>query len=345
MQSNDHAIRQRFERDFLPKYGSLWRCIEQTRTTTSVDFVEAIEKKAPVTIRGSMTSNEKECSCYIGTQDEKTNGRHIIDLIEDSDTEGELDKVKSVDTSKVVGILSDSDSDSDEDIIPSTRPFDSLNGQQTRQASSSFIDDYSSDCSSDVEFELDFSDHSDGENSFVEDLIESTKRLSVNGKENMRSFNQSIRRRIPMSKHSFKAQRESMTKELFDEFNRKAFGGKLDSVSFQWSAKLRTTAGLTRLRRSGENMTPGIPLKRYATIELSKKVLDCQERLESTLLHEMVHAAAWIVDGQCKPPHGKFFWKWARIAMKEVPGIAVTTTHSYEIEYKYAWVSLYTEPD
>lgn len=70
---------------------------------------------------------------------------------------------------------------------------------------------------------------------------------------------------------------------------------------------------------------------------MSTKVLDDQERLQSTLLHEMVHAAAWIVDGVSRPPHGACFKKWASRAMQRVPGVEVTTTHDYQIQYKYAW--------
>jgi predicted SprT family Zn-dependent metalloprotease len=111
-------------------------------------------------------------------------------------------------------------------------------------------------------------------------------------------------------------------------------------VDIEWSTKLRTTAGLTRLKQSRMNMRPGLPLDRTASIELSTKVLDTVDRLRSTLLHEMVHAAAWIVDGVSKPPHGTCFKRWARKAMKSIPGVVVTTTHNYEIEFKYAWVSL-----
>jgi hypothetical protein len=51
----------------------------------------------------------------------------------------------------------------------------------------------------------------------------------------------------------------------------------------------------------------------------------------------MVHAAAWIVDNASKPPHGPVFKKWANEAMKAIPDVEVTTTHSYEIAYKFAW--------
>jgi hypothetical protein len=83
----------------------------------------------------------------------------------------------------------------------------------------------------------------------------------------------------------------------------------------------------------------GQPESRVATIELATKVIDNEERLRSTLLHEMCHAAAWLLDGQHKPPHGKCFKKWASISMKHITDVEVTTTHDYQIAYKYAWVS------
>ena len=61
-------------------------------------------------------------------------------------------------------------------------------------------------------------------------------------------------------------------------------------------------------------------------------------RLRSTLLHEMCHAAQWIVDGTHKPAHGKAFKKWAAVSMRKVRDVEVTTTHEYVIVYKFAWV-------
>jgi len=102
-------------------------------------------------------------------------------------------------------------------------------------------------------------------------------------------------------------------------------------VSVTWSNKLRTTAGLTRLLRKASG-------GREAKIELSTKIIDDRKRLRATLLHEMCHAAAWLVDNNSKPPHGPCFKKWAKIAMSAVPDVEVTTTHDYAINsYKYAW--------
>lgn len=137
---------------------------------------------------------------------------------------------------------------------------------------------------------------------------------------------------------TFTKMREKLTVRYFEEFNESAFQGQLSSVKVEWSNKLRTTAGLTRLQRRHSDFTPGVPPTRFATIELSVKVLDDAERLRSTLLHEMVHAAAWILDGVSKPPHGPHFKKWAALAMSRISGVEVTTTHDYKIQYKYIWV-------
>ena len=117
-----------------------------------------------------------------------------------------------------------------------------------------------------------------------------------------------------VSRSSFSKNRQHYTTSTFVEFNTKAFNGALSSVEVSWSKRLKTTAGLTRLKRIGttDNM------RRIATIELSTKCLDSVERLRSTLLHEMCHAAAWLVDGVHKPPHGSVFKKWASLSMRKV---------------------------
>jgi predicted SprT family Zn-dependent metalloprotease len=136
---------------------------------------------------------------------------------------------------------------------------------------------------------------------------------------------------------SFKKNKSELSARYFQEFNAIAFEGKLTCVNVEWSNKLSTTAGLTRLRRRQQDFIPGLAPSRVATIELSSKVIDDIERLRSTLLHEMVHAAAWVIDGVSKPAHGPCFRKWAAVATSRVPSIEVTTTHDYQIQYKYAW--------
>ena len=85
---------------------------------------------------------------------------------------------------------------------------------------------------------------------------------------------------------SFVKIREKITKESFNEFNSKVFKGSLKDVEVLWSKRLNKTAGLTRLK----SLTKGGLKKRFAEIELSVKVIDNEERLRSTLMHEMCHA-------------------------------------------------------
>jgi predicted SprT family Zn-dependent metalloprotease len=65
-------------------------------------------------------------------------------------------------------------------------------------------------------------------------------------------------------------------------------------------------------------------------VELSSKVIDNQERLESVLLHELCHVAAFLIDNETKPPHGSAFRKWGARGFDKL-GIEVTTCHSFDI--------------
>lgn len=133
---------------------------------------------------------------------------------------------------------------------------------------------------------------------------------------------------------NFNKSRDKLTSETFAEFNQLAFANQLSSVKVEWSKKLNTTAGITRMRgKLGEKYSDS----RVATIELATKVIENEEQLRSTLLHEMCHAAAWLVDGVHKPPHGKVFKNWASKSMRKIKDVEVTTTHDYQISYKFAW--------
>jgi len=145
--------------------------------------------------------------------------------------------------------------------------------------------------------------------------------------------------KVKSSSSNFKRERVYLTQKLFNQYDSKVFDNALKDVEVKWSARLLKTAGLTRLK----NIKTPTEKLRVATIELSTKVIDEEVRLRQTLLHEMCHAAAWLVDGVHKPPHGPCFKKWSNIAMRQVKDVTVTTTHDYSISYKFAWVST-TEP-
>lgn len=113
------------------------------------------------------------------------------------------------------------------------------------------------------------------------------------------------RAKSEMSYASYRANRDKLAAELFAKYNATIFMSLLPAdMAVTWGVRLNTTAGRTFF--STDKMTG----QRKARIELSAKVLDSYEKLESTLCHEMCHAAAWLIDGCNKPPHGAIFMKW-----------------------------------
>ncbi|XP_020783564.2 germ cell nuclear acidic protein isoform X2 [Boleophthalmus pectinirostris] len=132
--------------------------------------------------------------------------------------------------------------------------------------------------------------------------------------------------------HNFKQNKEELTSRLFKLYNASVFDGKLPaSMPVTWNKKMRKTAGycITGQERGGGN--------RYARIELSEKVCDSADRLRDTLIHEMCHAATWLING-VRDGHGNFWKLYARkstVIHPELP--MVTRCHSYDIKYKFQY--------
>lgn len=73
-------------------------------------------------------------------------------------------------------------------------------------------------------------------------------------------------------------------------------------------------------------------------IELSSKVVDCEDRVRCVVAHEMCHLAVWILDDDPRERgHGTKFKRWANRVENIRPDIVVKTTHTYDIHYKYRW--------
>lgn len=105
-------------------------------------------------------------------------------------------------------------------------------------------------------------------------------------------------------------------------FNDQVFGSKLKGIPVTWSNKLTSTAGYCRNRKMFvpfscsfvfhimQNMcncfSGGV---RKCAISLSDKVLTAPGRVRDTLIHELCHAASWIVDGDTGG-HGKVWKYW-----------------------------------
>jgi predicted SprT family Zn-dependent metalloprotease len=136
--------------------------------------------------------------------------------------------------------------------------------------------------------------------------------------------------------HSFSRVRTARAAKLYKAYNAKIFDNKLPhDLEISWNKRLATTAGLTHYgRKQGSS---GNSMLYYARIELSCKVIDTEARLERTLVHEMCHCAAWLIDHVAKPPHGAAFKKWAVLSMRVAPHLEVSTCHQYEIFYSHQW--------
>ncbi|XP_043113991.1 acidic repeat-containing protein [Puntigrus tetrazona] len=131
---------------------------------------------------------------------------------------------------------------------------------------------------------------------------------------------------------SFKQNKEELTNKLYQLYNTSVFDSKLPTdMSVTWNKKMRKTAGYCI---SGQERGTG---KRYARIELSVKVCDSADRLRDTLVHEMCHAATWLINN-VRDGHGPFWRLYARKAMLAHPELPmVSRCHSYDINYKFQY--------
>ena len=140
---------------------------------------------------------------------------------------------------------------------------------------------------------------------------------------------------------TFKNDKFELTKNLFTLFNKSVFNDQLpQSMEIIWKKRLLKTAGQTHCKRrtttytksDGSNITS---VQYEASISLSEKVIDCPSRLRDTLIHEMCHAAVWILDNQ-NEGHGPFWKFWAGKAKSTHPELPIIKRcHSYDIDYKF----------
>ncbi|XP_068718282.1 germ cell nuclear acidic protein-like [Montipora capricornis] len=132
------------------------------------------------------------------------------------------------------------------------------------------------------------------------------------------------------SEKDFKKIRDRLATDLFELYNRTVFDNQLPSdFQITWNNKMRSTAGFCYYSRKN-----GMRLSR---IELADKVIDSAERLRDTLIHEMCHAATWIIDG-IKAGHGSVWKRWtmrAQIVHQDLPPIS--RCHSFAINTKYTY--------
>ncbi|KAK7445504.1 hypothetical protein BaRGS_00040344 [Batillaria attramentaria] len=125
----------------------------------------------------------------------------------------------------------------------------------------------------------------------------------------------------------FKERREDVVDKYFKLFNRTIFDNKLPvDLEIEWKNRLLKTAGFC--------IQENIDDRREAHIELASKVCDTPERIRDVLVHELCHAASWLIDG-VRDCHGPGWRYWADKANKTHPEIPpVSPYHEYSITTK-----------
>ncbi|KYM89459.1 Acidic repeat-containing protein [Atta colombica] len=176
----------------------------------------------------------------------------------------------------------------------------------------------------------------------VTPTFESTVTKSVSG---YKTFLASLSNTIPMYEaHSnakkyrvdYKNNKEELCKKLYQLYNEKVFDNKLpQDMSIEWNVRMRGTAGYCYNQKSVKGIS-GTIIK-SSRIVLATKILDTPDRLRDTLIHEMCHAACWIIDN-VSDGHGVFWTRWANKAIKTFPELPpIRRCHNYEIKTKYTY--------
>ncbi|KAG9567925.1 hypothetical protein KCU71_g3453, partial [Aureobasidium melanogenum] len=127
--------------------------------------------------------------------------------------------------------------------------------------------------------------------------------------------------------------------EFIQELDEKLTGGQIapmtaltGGVKISWNKRLTAKAGLAKCKR-------GIPHgMSSATIELSDKLIDDQDRLLNTVAHEFCHVANILISGDLRT-HGPGFKEWGRKCEEAFIdlGIKVTRTHNYKAKFEFIW--------
>lgn len=138
-------------------------------------------------------------------------------------------------------------------------------------------------------------------------------------------------------KKSYKKLREELAFKLFDLYNKEVFENKLPSdMLIQWNGRMTSTSGFCYNKR--EFREKGV--LHSSRIVLSSKILDRPDRLRDTLIHELCHAATWIVD-KTSDGHGPMWKAWADKANHKFPELPrIKRCHNYAITTKFTYKCL-----
>ncbi|CAK9819469.1 Germ cell nuclear acidic protein [Anthophora plagiata] len=134
---------------------------------------------------------------------------------------------------------------------------------------------------------------------------------------------------------NFKNNKDDLCSRLYKLYNEEVFDKKLpEDLSIEWNVRMRGTAGFCYNKKSLKTLGGIVKSSR---IVLATKILDTPDRLRDTLIHEMCHAAAWLIN-DVSDGHGPFWTQWANRAMKTFPDLPpIRRCHDYKIKTKFTY--------
>ncbi|CAH8849199.1 unnamed protein product [Trichobilharzia szidati] len=130
----------------------------------------------------------------------------------------------------------------------------------------------------------------------------------------------------------FKPNRCELAKKLYEIYNEKIFSNQLPSnLEIIWNRRLLKTAGLCKyMTRTTTHSDKTSTQVRIAQILLSEKVCTTAERVRDTLLHEVCHAAVWLLDG-VNDGHGRRWKAWANRAHRIWPRLPMVSVVAHAL--------------
>ncbi|XP_054000761.1 uncharacterized protein LOC128888151 [Hylaeus anthracinus] len=134
---------------------------------------------------------------------------------------------------------------------------------------------------------------------------------------------------------NYKNNKENLSNHLYKLYNEKIFDKRLpENMLIEWNVRMRGSAGFCYNKKSAKKLGGIVKSSR---IVLATKVLDTPDRLRDTLIHEMCHAAAWLIN-DVSDGHGPFWTGWANKAMKTFPELPpIRRCHDYKINTKFTY--------
>lgn len=137
----------------------------------------------------------------------------------------------------------------------------------------------------------------------------------------------------------FKPNRSELAEKLYQIYNEKIFSNQLPpKLEIIWSRRLLKTAGLCKYMMRTITHSDGTSNQvRIAQILLSEKVCTTAERVRDTLLHEICHAAVWLING-LNDGHGRHWKSWANHVHRVWPKLPVVSVcHAYTIDTRFTY--------